>query len=62
MSEQITIEYLTFWASYYYDLFSPLFNILIAFSFNTMAIRKVYDMIKIKYESIIEIKENIPTE
>ena len=36
-------------------------NFLIAFTFDTIVIRKIYDMINEKYESFINVEENIPT-
>jgi len=62
MSTQQQIGELLFWASYYYDFFAPLLNIIIKFSIDTIIIRKIYDIAKIKYESLINVSENIPTE
>ena len=62
MNTEQQINDLLFWASYYWNMFSPFLNLLIHIGFHTIIYRKVYDMIKVKYESLIEIKENIPTE
>lgn len=38
-----------------------LLNFAIAFTFDTIVLRKIYDTINNKYQSLINVEENIPT-
>lgn len=49
-------ENIMFWSSFYWSMFSPAINLLVAIGFNTLVVREVYNMIKDKYNSMIEIE------
>ena len=49
-------ENIIFWSSFYWSIFSPFVNLLVAIGFNTIIAREIFQLVKEKYNSIIEIE------
>ncbi len=47
-------ENIMFWSSFYWSMFSPVINLLVAIGFNTLVVREIFSMIKDKINSKIE--------
>ena len=65
MFEQLNIENIEFWFCFYYDMFAPFVSLFVSMAFNTVVIKKIYNIIKIDKQIkivYIKIKESIPTE